>query len=37
MIAIFGTLGAILIGGGIILIFAKNWDTLSVGLEQFCH
>jgi len=31
MIAIFGTLGAILIGGGIILIFAKNWDTLSVG------
>jgi len=30
MIAIFGTLGAILIGGGIILIFAKNWDALSV-------
>lgn len=30
MIAIFGTLGAILIGGGIILIFAKNWDELSV-------
>lgn len=30
MLAIFGTLGSILIGSGIILIFAKNWDALSV-------
>ena len=30
ILAIFGTLGSILIGSGIILIFAKNWDTLSV-------
>jgi uncharacterized membrane protein len=30
MLAIFGTLGSILIGSGIILIFAKNWDTLSI-------
>lgn len=30
ILAIFGALGSILIGSGIILIFAKNWDTLSV-------
>lgn len=32
-LAIFGTLGAILIGGGIILLFARNWDNFSLSLR----
>ncbi|OGF46939.1 MAG: hypothetical protein A2231_10330 [Candidatus Firestonebacteria bacterium RIFOXYA2_FULL_40_8] len=29
LLIVFGTLGALLIGGGIMLIFAHNWDNLS--------
>lgn len=29
-LAIFGTLGAVLISSGIILVFAKNWENLSI-------
>ena len=32
---IFGVLGAILIGLGIILIIAHNWDNFSTGLKSF--
>ncbi|AHF08498.1 DUF2157 domain-containing protein [Desulfitobacterium metallireducens] len=32
-LAIFGTLGAVLIGSGIILLFAKNWDNFSLTLR----
>mgnify|MGYP001143056796 CR=1 FL=1 len=30
LLGIFGTLGAILIGSGIILLFARNWNELSI-------
>ncbi|WP_010243997.1 DUF2157 domain-containing protein [Acetivibrio cellulolyticus] len=30
LLGIFGTLGAILIGSGIILLFARNWDELNI-------
>lgn len=33
MLAIFGTLGAVLIGSGIILVFAKNWDNFSITIR----
>lgn len=32
-LAIFGTLGAVLIGSGIILVFAKNWDSFSIAVR----
>lgn len=35
MLTIFGALGGILIGLGIILIFAHNWDDFSRGLKTF--
>ena len=33
---VFGILGAILVGLGIILIIAHNWDELSRGTKTFC-
>lgn len=30
LLGIFGTLGAVLIGSGIILLFARNWNELSI-------
>ena len=35
LFAIFGVLGAVLVGLGIILIIAHNWDNLSKGLKTF--
>jgi uncharacterized membrane protein len=34
LIVVFGILGAILVGLGIILIIAHNWDDLSKGHEN---
>jgi hypothetical protein len=31
LIAIFGVLGAVLVASGLILLFAHNWDELSIG------
>lgn len=33
LLGIFGTLGAVLIGSGIILLFARNWSDLSIPLR----
>lgn len=35
LLIIFGALGAILVGLGIILIFAHNWDDFSTGTKTF--
>jgi uncharacterized membrane protein len=35
LVIVFGILGALLVGLGIILIIAHNWDTLSRGIKTF--